>query len=440
MGNISCISAVRCIFFTESQRRSKANEEIDEGLVSRNHILKACLDGNTEDFLFHLKKEISPRSHLLMRPDSEGWNVLHVAAKGGNKNIFRTLLSENCNICKKTHDEMTVLHIASKYGHFDICEYILKDCKTDFKNFVGDISSEGKNACHYAAESGSVDTLRLLAQNGIDAKAVTNTKENIFHIACVFNKLEICKYISKEFKELLSSECEDGWDATLHAAKNGNTNILKFLKKVKVSLKHQSVSGRNALHIACDNGHLDACKYITGTCSSLLSVSDHKGRYAVHFAARSGNMELLKYLETKTALTVETHKGMNVLHMACLHDHIEMCTYLLLRYPAFNVKVTENGWTTAHFVAGRGKNKGNEIKIFEMLLNAEKPVEILHLTKRGNSVLTLAIKYNVYEFAKYLFENHNYLLQIQGANNPWHTGNENPKMLELLYKYLDKLH
>lgn len=248
----------------------------------------------------------------------------------------------------------------------------------------------------------------------------------------------MCEYIFDNFNDLVVAKSKDGWTAASHATKNGNTDVLKFLVAKEVSLDHKSESDRNALHIASDNGHLEACIFLTDKCPSLLSAHDKKGRYPVYFAARSGNIELLKYLETKTDLTKETNTGMNVLHMACLHDHIEMCKYILDRYPNLNVKRTENGWTTAHFVAGRGNNKGNEIEIFKMLINDKNPVEIMHLSKSGNSILTLAIKYNVCEFAEYLFKNHRKMLHIPDANNPWETGNEHPNMLQLLHKYLDK--
>lgn len=412
----------------------EANEETDEELVSIKQIKEACLDGNIERFNFHLKKEIRPRHHLLVKSDKNGWSVLHQAAKGGNVAIFCKLVSVNLKICKKTHSQMTVLHIASKFGHYDICDVIFKN--HDFKKYVCEKSSDGKNACHYAAESGSVRLLRLLVDNGIDAKAVTDRELNIFHIACIYNRLEMCKFIFDYFNDLVVAKSNDGWTAALYAAKNGNTECLKFLVAKKVSVDHKSESDRNILHIACDNDHLDACTFLTVTCPSLLSAPDAKGRYSVHFAARSGNMQLLKYLESKTMLTKKTYKGMNILHMACLHGHSEMCSYLLERYPNLNVQRSENGWTSAHYVAGRGKNRGNEIEIFKMLINAEIPVEMMHLSKHGNSVLTLSIKYNDIEFAEYLFENHRNMLHIPDANNPWETGNQHPKMLDLLQKYL----
>lgn len=429
-----CLKIVGCI--TDTQYISDANEKTDEGMVSINQIKEACLEGNIEHFIYHLEKEIGPRHHLLMKSDKYGWNVLHEAAKGGNLTIFCKLVSVNMNICQKTHSQMTVLHIASKFGHYDICKFILQN--DDFKKSVCEKSSEGKNACHYATEAGSIKLLRLLVDNGIDAKAVTYMELNIFHIACIYNQLKMCEFIFDNFNDLVDAESNDGWTAALHAAKNGNTDFLKFLVAKEVSLDHKSESNRNALHIACDNGQLEACRFLTDTCPSLLSAPDDKGRYPVHFAARSGNMELLKYLETKTELTKETNTGMNVLHMACLHDHIEMCEYILEKYPDFNIKRSENGWTTAHYVAGRGNKKGNEIEIFKMLISAEIPVQIMHLSKHKNSVLTLAIKYNVFEFADYLFKTHRNMLDIPDANNPWETGNEHPKMLELLHKYLDK--
>lgn len=73
-----------------------------------------------------------------------------------------------------------------------------------------------------------------------------------------------------------------------------------------------------------------------------------------------------------------------------------------------------------------------------MLINAERPVDMMLLTVNGNSVLTLAIKYNAYSFANYLLAKCPNLLEIQGAIDPYNTGNEDPKMLALLEKHLGK--
>lgn len=62
-----------------------------------------------------------------------------------------------------------------------------------------------------------------------------------------------------------------------------------------------------------------------------------------------------------------------------------------------------------------------------MLINAERHVDMMLLTVNGNSVLTLAIKYNAYSFANYLFANCHHLLGIQGAIDPFDTVTKTPK-------------
>lgn len=410
------------------------HEETDEGLTSILHIIQACLDGNIDNFLFHLKHEIGHRKHLLSKPYQNGWNVMHFAAKGGNLDIFKTFQSKDLNVCQKTHDQMTVLHIASLYGHFEICKYILEN--NDFRSILHAKSVSGKNACHYAAEAGFVQIFELLAKNCIDHQATTDKGQNVFHISCIYNQFEMCKYIAKHYHDLKSKESNEGWNATLYAAKNGNTKVLKLLKNEKVSFEHKSESSRNALHIACDNGHIEASKYISDICSSLLNARDDTGRYAFHFASRSGCIEILKDLELKTDVTQATYSGMNILHMACLHDHVEICRHILDQYPELNIQSTETCWTTAHFVAREGNNKGNEIKIFEMLLSSKKPVDISLLTKKKNSVLTIAIKYNSYDFTEFLLVNYPSLLNIPNANNPRKTGNNDLDMKIILDRHL----
>ena len=120
--------------------------------------------------------------------------------------------------------------------------------------------------------------------------------------------------------------------------------------------------------------------------------------------------------------------------MACLHCHIKMCAYIINKYPYLNVQKTERGWTTAHFVANRGNNRGNEIEIFIILLTAVEKVDFRSLTKNGNSILTLAIQCNDYDFVEYLLRFHSELLDIPNAKNP--RSNDDKKMISILDKYI----
>lgn len=140
------------IFFVDTQLNFTAYpEENDEGYTSLKRIIQACEEGNLKNFLYHLEKEIGQRKHLLCRTDKAGWNALHFAAKGGNLDIFRKLTVEK-EFCKRTHDQMNVLHIASKFGQNKLCEYILEN--EYFEDILHAKSVQGKNACHYACRRG----------------------------------------------------------------------------------------------------------------------------------------------------------------------------------------------------------------------------------------------------------------------------------------------
>lgn len=204
-----------------------------------------------------------------------------------------------------------------------------------------------------------------------------------------------------------------------------------------IDFRHTSESNRNALHIACDHGHLSACEKILEVCPSLLDTVDHKGRHAGHFAVRSGNVGVLKYLFFQRAdLRKETTTGMNILHIACLHSYSKMCTYILDKYPEMNSKTTARGWTTMHFVVERGNCKGSQIEIFEMLLHATCKVNIYEFTDNHNSALTFAVKTGDYKFVEYLLKHHPSLSKMQEANSLRALGNKNPNMLQILDKYL----
>lgn len=129
---------------------------------------------------------------------------------------------------------MIVLYIVLKFGNYDICEYILNNEIFRFKSCVCDVLLEGKNVCYYVVEVGFVDIIMFLVKKGINVIVVINNKENIFYIVCIYDWLEMCKYIFSEFYDFMIVKCEDGWNVILYVVKNGYVEILKFLKEKNI--------------------------------------------------------------------------------------------------------------------------------------------------------------------------------------------------------------
>lgn len=232
------------------------------------------------------------------------------------------------------------------------------------------------------------------------------------------------KFIFDYFNDFVIVKIFNDWIVVLYVVKNGYMDFLKFLFENRVGFDYKFRSDRNVLYNVCDNGYLEVSIFLMNICFFLLLVFDEKGRYFVYFVVRSGNVELLKYFEIRIELIKEIKIGMNVFYMVCLYDYIEMCEYILDWYLNFNVKCIVNGWIIVYYVVGRGNNKGYEIEIFKMFINVEILVEFIYLCKYGNMVLILVIKYNVFEFVEYFFENYCNMLDILDVNNLWEIGNE----------------
>lgn len=94
-----------------------------------------------QDFDKNALEEFNPR----------GINSLHLAAKGGNFNIFEYILvTIKMDIETPAVDKRNVLHIAAFYGSCSICRYILENHKKLFN--VKD--RYNMNPAHWAALNG----------------------------------------------------------------------------------------------------------------------------------------------------------------------------------------------------------------------------------------------------------------------------------------------
>lgn len=61
------------------------------------------------------------------KTDAHVWNIAHFAAMVGNKDLFNLFMVFRL---EKTRRKKTVLHICCEYGHKDLCDEIIKTCRS----------------------------------------------------------------------------------------------------------------------------------------------------------------------------------------------------------------------------------------------------------------------------------------------------------------------
>ena len=157
--------------------------------------------------------------------------------------------------------------------------------------------------------------------------------------------------------------------------------VEQFIKYDSKLLEEPDADGRNALHLACLQGHLNvvhvlsehmseevleacdnqmnrplhvACESNSADIVKLLvemkadtTARNHKDEWALHIAARKGNVQIGELLVTEVDLAeMKDAEGCNPLHNAAYHNQEEMIRFFCKRYvkvlltsPCFMVEV-----------------------------------------------------------------------------------------------------
>ncbi|KAG2777396.1 hypothetical protein PC129_g15373 [Phytophthora cactorum] len=200
-------------------------------------------------------------------------------------------------------------------------------------------------------------------------------------------------------KELFQAAQEDDFEAVrdylqvaLHDESESNT------KKAIESIVEPKTNN-SLLHYACDNGNLDACKYLfmcEGIATAFLNETNAFGHTPLFYAASSGNLSLVKWLISNGAdidmdysdrSGIEPRDGdlgiFTPLQIACFRGHEGVATFLV----ECNAELSgtrRNGKTALHFASTQ-----NHPAIVKLLIEAgadihacdgegKTPVDVAH--------------------------------------------------------------
>uniref|UniRef100_K1QAB3 Uncharacterized protein n=1 Tax=Magallana gigas TaxID=29159 RepID=K1QAB3_MAGGI len=425
---IMIIFLLRWIWDRKNARtRSSRHSELNPISAIRRRIM----EGKQQSSVETARKQLGRR----------GFNPLHIAAKEGNLDAFKTTY-EACNdISSTTTDGRNILHIASYYGNHDICEYIL----TERKELYEKTDNNQIYPAHWAALAGHVNILELMSNHGCDLAYKTRKyEENIVLFACMNTGLDVFKFVAKNenLATLLHAKNRENWNSIQYAAKNGNLEAVKFLYENGVDIKNKShKTGKNCLHTACEKGFNDVCAYILQKCPDLIQEKDKNNKHVGHFVAKSGNTnilkELLKYRD-KSLWKKATSDNVNVLHIACKYARLDMC----IEFEKLDIlhdlvlELTEKGWNAALFLTERAENELKRIEILKLL--DKHGLDVHHASRAGKTILYNACANQSTKLIEYLLQNYPDLLCLERSIDA-KTATDSTEIKSLLDEYRQKI-
>ena len=337
--------------------------------------------------------------------DNVGCTPLHWASTCGELETVRELLrlGANSSMTVVAGNYGTPLHVAARGGHKEVMSVLLDaGCPIDVVN------SEGRSALHYAAGGGAVEVIGALVERGLDVNRVDNDGQTPLHTASAYGKLETVRELlrlganssmtvvagtdgtplhqaaRKGHKEivsvLLDAGCpidirsSEGHSALHYAAGGGAVEVIGVLVERDLDVNRKDNDGLTPLHLASAHGKLEAVHELLrlGANSSMTVVAGNHGT-PLHQAAGMGHKEIVSVLlDAGCPIDIRSSEGGSALHYAAVGGAVEVIGVLVERDLDVNRK-DNDGLTPLHLASANGKLEAVH-ELLRLGANASMPV------------------------------------------------------------------
>ncbi|XP_050308877.1 putative ankyrin repeat protein RF_0381 [Anthonomus grandis grandis] len=214
--------------------------------------------------------------------------ALFNACREGNNDIVRSLLENNTLIIN------TIINYDNVLNDFERSRN------------VRDRQHE-KTAFLLAAESGQLDTIKLLEKYRAEITLRTSKGNTALHLAAKNNHLNVVKYLIEEKGFKIDEENIYGDTALNKAANDGALECIIYLINKDANVLKIDLDGKSVLYHAVFSGSLDCVKAIAqsipeGVLKTHINYPTKKYELtALHWAVKEGFEDIVRYLLSKGA-------------------------------------------------------------------------------------------------------------------------------------------
>jgi ankyrin repeat protein len=303
------------------------------------------------------------------RRSNDGFTPLHSASHGGSVAVLMELLHiEDVNV--QADGFQTLLHIASKFGHLDVIEFLIQ-----YGAAIDTKTPERETALHLGCgKYGCIEVARFLVDHGADPNSRDNMGNTPFHVASINGHLDIIRLLLDLIPDVdvrgrdqttplmlaswngmleasrfliengadVNSAADEGWTASHYASASGHFDILLLLLDHGADINGQADSLSTSLHLASENGYLDVTKLLIER-GAAIDERDANQRTPLHRTAINGDLEIARLLiRHGSSLNAEDSIGRTPLHTVAEQGHLDVVELLLESGGDVNVRDNNN--------------------------------------------------------------------------------------------------
>ena len=291
-------------------------------------------------------------------------SCLYIAAKGNHFDIVEYLIKEcGCdeglfdvlkymvmNINGHIMDEQyrdtngrTVLHCAVK--HIDVVKYLINEC-----NYIMTPNKDGVPFLHCVASEGLLDVLKCMVMNInghiMDEQYCDTNGQTVLHRAV--EHMDVVKYLINECNCDIMTPVKDGVPVLHYVASEGLLDVLKcMVMNINGHImdeQYRDTNGLTVLH--CAVKHIDVVKYLINECNCDIMTPDKDGNTILHYVASKRLLDVFKYLISAHHYPMTTNNSGQTGAV-----NIDVVKYLINECNCDIMVTDKDGWTPLHVAA-----------------------------------------------------------------------------------------
>ena len=283
----------------------------------------------------------------LLREGAAVTIALHIAAGYGQTEVAELLLGAGGNPWQGDVAGYTPLDNAARWGHQKIVEEFLDEASVDVK------SHDAKGApIYWAAQYGRVEVIKLLLERGADPNIGARAGTHPLYIAAENNHSDVVRALLEVVDPRGAT-----WNSysPLHvAADAGSTASLEVLvEDGRLSVNDRTVNGTTPLFLATRRGQLDVVEKLLEH-GANASIAMHSGVAPLYAAAELDRSDVVRRLlevvdPRRSTLKQSAWRGFSCLHLAAVEGSTAALEILLAdgRLPIDSRNIVAPLWVAA---------------------------------------------------------------------------------------------
>ena len=225
---------------------------------------------------------------------NKGLSPLYKAARTGQLTIVdffcNTLKLQNPRIHDELGKEHTVLHIAARYGHAPIVNYVLESSDNGNRNPAR--LDDGMTPLHFAAMGGKLEVLELFLKYGVDINVKDKNGMTALYHAATKGNMAACRFLSDSMP---FSKANNGCTPLHVVAHDGDVEIFKVLCPRGQDVSPKNEDGDTPLHMVAQTGHLKMFEYIFWNMTEK-NPGNNKKTTPLHIAAENDHKSIVSFI------------------------------------------------------------------------------------------------------------------------------------------------